>query len=65
MQTTLELDESKKDACSGLLASARQIDDHIDHEAAILEREAAERNIMLMHIERYVSTPFGYFPPLL
>jgi hypothetical protein len=60
-----ELDDSKADAGPGLRASARRIGDRTDQDAALLDREAMERSILLMHIERYVASPFGFFPSLL
>lgn len=65
MQTAPELDASKADAGPRLSASARKIDEHIDHDAAMLVREAVEGNILLMHIERYAASPHGFFPSLI
>ena len=36
----------------------------MDHAAVTVEREAADKDTKLKHIERYAITPFGYFPPL-
>ena len=56
--------DSKADALARISASARKIDERMDHAAATVEREAADKDTKLKHIERYAITPFGYFPPL-
>jgi hypothetical protein len=59
-----KFDDFEENSCTRLSAAARKIEEKLDHEAVILELDATEKNIMLMHIERYVATPFGYFPSL-
>lgn len=56
--------DTKADALARISASARKIDERIDHAVAMLEREAVDKDTRLKHIESYVTSPFGYFPPL-
>lgn len=65
MQVTPEFDDFKEYLCPRLSAAARKIEENLDRVAAVSDKDTIETNTMLMHIERYVATPFGYFPSLM